>query len=142
MKRLTAICLASIVTLTFVIVTSVSSAEEKEYKPKVTSKTFFNGALDGLTDKKTIIKEFILPPGFKGGAHYHPAHVFVYVVEGEFSVDVKGKARQTFKAGELYKEQVGEVMVGRNTSTKNPTKIVVFQIGDANKPMMIKAAKK
>ena len=141
MKRLLTISLVSVCAATLMSVSNLESAEEKEYKPKVVSKSFFDGALDGLTGKRTVIKEFTLPPGFKGASHYHPAHVFVYVVEGEFSVDVAGKPRQTFKAGEVYREQVGEVMVGRNTSTTGPTKIVVFQIGDANKPMMIKAAK-
>ena len=32
--------------------------------------------------------EFTLPAGYKGGAHFHPAHVFVYVVSGEFTIEI------------------------------------------------------
>lgn len=142
MKRFLKISVASVCAAMFLNVTSLQSAEKQEYKPKVASKTFFSGKLDGLAGKKTVIKEFTLPPGYQGGAHYHPAHVFVYVVEGELSIDVPGMPRQTFKAGEFYREKVGQVMVGGNASTTKPTKIVVFQIGDADKPMMIKATKK
>jgi len=142
MNRWTKIGLLSICMVTLGYVSSSQSAEEKEYKPKVISRTLFDGALDGLTGKRTVIKEFTLPVGFKGGQHYHPAHVFVYVVDGEFSVDVEGKPRQTFKAGEIYQEEIGKVMSGVNSKSSGPTKVVVFQIGDANKPMMIKAKKK
>jgi len=31
------------------------------------------------------------------------------------------------------------VMVGKNVSADNSTKLVVFQVGDAGKPMLIKA---
>lgn len=133
--------LLGICAATLLSATALQAAEDKEYKPKVVSKALFDGTLDGLKDKKVIIKHFTLPPGYKGGAHYHPAHVFVYVLEGELSIDIAGK-RQTFKAGELYKEKVGEVMVGGNASASKSTNIVVFQIGDVDKPMMIKAGKK
>jgi len=136
------ISIASVCAAIFMNATSLQSAEKQEYKPKVASKTFFSGKLDGLADKKTVIKELTLPPGYRGGAHYHPAHVFVYVVEGALSIEIPGMPKQTFKSGELYREKVGQVMVGSNASTTKPTKIVVFQIGDADKPMMIKAAKK
>lgn len=142
MKRFLKISIASVCAAIFMNATSLQSAEKQEYKPKVASKTFFSGKLDGLADKKTVIKELTLPPGYRGGAHYHPAHVFVYVVEGALSIEIPGMPKQTFKSGELYREKVGQVMVGSNASTTKSTKIVVFQIGDADKPMMIKAAKK
>ncbi len=45
----------------------------------------------------------------------------------------------TIPAGEIYPEVPGNVMVGKNLSTTDATKIVVFQVGDEGKPMMIKA---
>lgn len=142
MKRLLTTLPAVALAVALVHAAGAHAADKKEYKPKVASKSFFDGPLDGLDGKRTVIKEFTLPPGYRGGAHYHPAHVFVYVVEGELFIDIPGKPRQTFKAGELYREKVGEVMVGGNASTTSPTKIVVFQIGDADKPMMIEATTK
>ncbi|MCZ6873981.1 MAG: cupin domain-containing protein, partial [bacterium] len=75
---------------------------------------------------------------FVGGKHFHPGPVFVYILEGELTVDTE-EGRQTFKAGEVYEEPTGRVMQGRNLSTANPLKLVVFQVGDKGKPMMIKA---
>ena len=120
------------------VVCPLQAAEQKEYKPKVASKTLFEGALDGLAGKKVIIKQFTLPAGYKGGKHMHTGHVFVYVLEGEIAFNLKGLPTKNLKAGELYREVVGQVMWGQNLSSTKAAKIVVFQIGDADKPMMIK----
>ena len=109
-----------------------------EYKPKAEVKALYEGALNGVDGKTVIIKHFTLPAGFVGGKHFHPAGVFVYVLDGELTVETE-KGVQTISTGELYPEVPGMVMRAKNVSADNPTKIAVFQIGDTGKPMMIKA---
>ncbi len=113
-------------------------AQAAEYKPKAEVKPLYEGALSGVDGKTVIIKHFTLPVGFVGGKHFHPADVFVYVLEGEFTVETE-KGKRTFTAGELYPEVPGMVMRAKNLSATGPTKILVFQVGDTGKPMMIKA---
>ena len=91
-----------------------------------------------MVDKTVIVKHFTLPAGFVGGKHFHPGNVYVYVLEGELTVETE-EGTIKVAAGELYPEVPGMVMVGRNMSADNPTKLVVFQVGDTGKPMMIKA---
>ncbi len=109
-----------------------------EYKPKAEVKSLHESALTGVDSKTVIIKHFTLPAGFVGGKHFHPADVFVYVLEGELAVETENGVL-TVSAGELYPEVPGMVMRGKNLSTSVPAKIVVFQVGDAGKPMMIRA---
>lgn len=116
-----------------------ANATEQEYKPKAKATSLLEGPLAGVKGKTVIIKHFEFPPGFVGGEHFHPGPVFVYVLEGELTVETKEKGRQTFKPGQLYVEPIRQVMQGRNLSATDPTKIVVFQVGDEGKPMMIKA---
>ena len=116
-----------------------ANAAEQEYKPKVKVTSLVEAPLVGVEGKKVIIKHFELPPGFVGGKHFHPGPVFVYVLEGELTIDTKEAGRQTILAGKLYKESIHGVMQARNLSTTDATKIVVFQVGDEGKPMMIKA---
>ncbi len=116
-----------------------ANAAEQEYKPKVKVTSLLEAPLVGVEGKKVIIKHFELPPGFVGGKHFHPGPVFVYVLEGELTIDTKEAGRQTILAGKLYKESIRGVMQARNLSTTDATKIVVFQVGDEGKPMMIKA---
>ena len=113
-------------------------AAEHEYKPKVEVTNLLQGSLAGVEGKEVIIKHFAIPPGHVGGRHFHPGAVFVYVVEGALTIESEGKT-QTVSAGELYQEPLNRVMQPRNLSTTDGAKFVVFQVGDAGKPMMIKA---
>jgi len=116
-----------------------ANAAEQEYKPKVKATSLLEAPLAGVEGKKVIIKHFELPPGHVGGKHFHPGPVFVYVLEGELTIDTKEAGRQKIKAGQLYQEPIRSVMQARNMSATKATKIVVFQVGDKGKPMMIKA---
>jgi quercetin dioxygenase-like cupin family protein len=113
-------------------------AGEQEYKPKANVTSLLQGPLAGVEGKKVIIKHFDIPPGFVGGKHFHPGPVFVYVLEGEFTIETEDVGRQTYKAGELYQEPIRRPMRGRNLSTTDNLKLLVFQVGDEGKPMMIK----
>ena len=130
-----ALALAGVLSLGAAFSPDVHSAE---YKPKAEVKSLHEGALTGIDGKTAIIKHFTLPAGFVGGKHFHPGDVFVYVLEGELSVETE-KGLLTVSAGELYPEVPDMVMVGKNLSTSVPTKLLVFQVGDTGKPMMIKA---
>ncbi len=130
-----ALALAGVLSLGAAFSLGVQAAE---YKPKAEVKSLHQGALNGVDGKTVIIKHFTLPAGFVGGKHFHPADVFVYVLEGELTVETE-KGVRTISAGSLYPEVPGMVMRGKNVSANNPTKIVVFQVGDTGKPMMIKA---
>ena len=112
-------------------------AAEHEYKPKVEVKSLLQGPLAGVGGKEVIIKHFTVPPGFVGERHLHSGPVFIYVLEGAITIETAGKV-QTVSAGELYQEPLGAAMRGRNHSASERAKFVVFQVGDAGKPMMIK----
>jgi quercetin dioxygenase-like cupin family protein len=109
-----------------------------EYKSKAEVKSLYEGVLSGVDGKTVIVKHFTLSAGFVGGKHFHPGNVFVYVLEGEFTVETE-KGSLTVRAGEVYPEVPGMVMRAKNLSTSGPLKIVVFQVGDTGKPMMVKA---
>lgn len=113
-------------------------AAEQEYKPKVKTTPLVEAPLAGVKGKTVIIKHFEIPPGHVGGKHFHPGPVFVYVLEGKLTIDTEGTVRQTINPGEVYQEPISSPMQARNLSTTEATKIVVFQVGDEGKPMMIK----
>lgn len=111
---------------------------QQEYIPKAKVKTLHQAALPGVDGKEVVIKHFAFPPEFVGGRHYHPGPVYVYVLEGELTVETEG-GTESYKAGELYIEPVNRKMQGKNISTSDDLEVVVFQVGDAGKPMMISA---
>ncbi len=114
-------------------------ADQHEYKPKMDVTPLLQVPLAGVEGKEVIIKHFSLPPGFVGGKHFHPGPVFVYVLEGEISIETDAGI-ETISAGQVYREELRQTMLGKNLSTTDAAKIVVFQVGDEGKPMMIKVA--
>ncbi len=115
-----------------------SANAQQEYVPKAKVKTLHQAPLPGVEGKEVIIKHFGIPPEFIGGRHSHPGPVYVYVLEGEFTVKTEG-GTETYKAGQLYPEGINQVMQGKNLSASDDLELVVFQVGDIGKPMMIKA---
>ncbi len=111
---------------------------QKAYIPKAKVKSLHQAPLPGVAGKEVIIKHFSFSPGYVGGRHSHTGPVYVYVLEGVLTVITK-KGTETYKAGELYPEPLKSVMQGKNVSGSNDLKLVVFQVGDIGKSMMIKA---
>ena len=126
--------LVSVLLVGLAMIQTVGAAE---YVSKAKAKSLYKGPLQGVPGKEVIVKHFALPASFVGGKHMHPGPVFLYVLEGEFTVELAGKTK-TFKAGELYHEDINAAMVGKNLSATDDLEILVFQVGDIGKPMMIK----
>jgi quercetin dioxygenase-like cupin family protein len=74
--------------------------------------------------------------GDKTPVHTHGFPVTVYVVEGEFTVEMKDKAPITIKAGEAMVEPPDTVMTGLNRATAEQTKVVVFYVSTAGAPFV------
>lgn len=66
------------------------------------------------------------PPGCVEHVHRHDAHAFVYVLEGEIVMGVRGGKEVTLKPGQTFYEGPNDVhTVGRNASDTKPAKFVV-----------------
>ncbi len=116
---------------------SFQAADAQEYIPKAKVKTLHQAPLPGVEGKEMVVKHMGLEAKFVGGKHMHPGPVFVYVLECELTV-VLEKETKTFKTGELYFEDINAAMVGKNLSATDDLEILVFQVGDIGKPMMLK----
>ena len=115
----------------------LEAAAQSEAKPKI--EALFEGPLAAVPGMNLMIKRFAVPPGFVGAKHFHPGQVFVYVLEGGITVEMGEDAPLILKPGDLFQEPLGRVMRGKNLSADDWAKFVVFQIGEAGKPMMVKA---
>jgi len=93
--------------------------------------------LQGLEGMEANIVLFEVDPGFETERHIHPGHVFVYVLEGAVELDVEGKDPFRVSAGEAVYEEPDRPMVGRNASSTDGARFVVFQVGEAGKPLMV-----
>ncbi len=130
--------IASVIT-SFVLsaITAIPLVNAEEYVPKAIVNKLYQAALPGVDGKEMTVVHITAPAGYIGGKHKHPGPVYVYVLKGELTVELE-EGDKTFKAGEFYPEDINTAMTGKNLSTSDDFEILVFQVGDVGKPMMIK----
>src|SRR6266851_1057542 len=90
--------------------------------------------------KEGSIIEVSYPPGGQDVVHRHNAHAFVYVLEGQIVMQLKGKPAVTLKAGETFYEGPADVhVVGRNASNTEPARFVVVLLKAKGAPVLTPA---
>src|SRR5829696_2253707 len=81
--------------------------------------------------------EVSYPPGAQDVVHRHDAHAFVYVLEGQIVMQLKGKPAVTLKPGQTFYEGPTDVhVVGRNVSSTEPARFVVVLLKGQGVPIL------
>jgi quercetin dioxygenase-like cupin family protein len=75
-------------------------------------------------------------PGDKTPFHTHRFPVTVYVLEGEFTLELEGRAPVTVKAGQAMVEPPHVKMTGYNRSSTEPLRVVIFYVSDPDTPFL------
>ena len=85
----------------------------------------------------------LLKIGAKGGSdviHRHNAYGFIYVLEGKVVMQVRGGKPLTLGPGQTFYEGPEDVhLVGRNASSTESAKFLVFFVKDKGAPIQIPA---
>jgi len=103
-------------------------------------KEVFSKDLTNLPGKEGLMIIVDYPPGSTDPIHRHNAHGFIYVLEGSIVMQVRGGKETTVTAGQTFYEGPDDVhVVGRNASTTEPAKFVVFFVKDKNAPVFVAA---
>ena len=96
--------------------------------------------LTNLPGKEGLMITVEYPPGSSDPIHRHNAHAFVYVLEGEIVMQVRGGKEVTLTPGQTFYEGPDDVhVVGRNASKTKPAKFVVFLMKDKGAPVLVPA---
>src|SRR5262245_26926819 len=81
--------------------------------------------------------EVSYPPGARDVVHRHDAHAFVYVLEGQIIMQLKGQPAVTLSAGQTFYEGPADVhVVGRNASDTEPARVVVVLLKAKGAPVL------
>lgn len=75
-------------------------------------------------------------PGDRTVTHSHRFPVTVYVLEGTFTLELKGRSPIVVKAGEAYVEPPLVEMTGYNRSVSERTKVVIFYVSSRDTPFL------
>lgn len=109
---------------------------------EATVKSLMSKDLPELPGKEVLMITVEYPPGSTDPIHRHNARAFVYVLEGTIVMQVKGGKEVTLTPGQTFYEGPDDVhVVGRNASTTEPAKFVVFFIKDKGAPVLVPVTK-
>jgi quercetin dioxygenase-like cupin family protein len=75
-------------------------------------------------------------PGDKTVFHSHRWPVTVYVLEGQFSLDMEGRPPVVVSAGQAFVEPPNVKMTGYNKSTSDALRVVIFYVSDIGTPFL------
>jgi quercetin dioxygenase-like cupin family protein len=105
-------------------------------QPTVTS--LMSKDLPEYPGKEILMITVEYPPGGSDPIHRHDAHAVVYVLEGSIVMQVKGGKQVTLTPGQTFYEGPDDLhVVGRNASSTEPAKFVVFLIKDKGAPVLV-----
>jgi quercetin dioxygenase-like cupin family protein len=97
-----------------------------------------NKDLADIPGKEVIMLSVNYKPGEVETPHKHEAHCFVYVLEGNIVMGVKGGKEQHLGPGQTFYEGPQDIhTIGRNASKTATAKFVVLLLKDKNKPPVL-----
>ena len=92
--------------------------------------------LAGIAGKEAIMLTVEYGPGESSRPHRHDANVFVYVLEGTVTMQVKGNPAVTLHPGQTFYEGPSDIhAVSQNASKTAPAKFLVFIVKDKGTPV-------
>jgi quercetin dioxygenase-like cupin family protein len=107
-------------------------AEEAKVTPLLSKELKEGSGKEGLM----MVVEY--PPGNSDPIHRHNASGFIYVLEGSVVMQVKGGKQVTLTPGQTFYEGPDDVhVVGRNASSTQPAKLLVFMVKDKGAPVLV-----
>jgi hypothetical protein len=80
---------------------------------------------------KEVVVEFASNGPGEGTRHYHPGHVFTYIIEGSQEIEFDGKPPVTLSAGHVGHEAPNQISKTRNTV---PSEVVIFRVLEKGQP--------
>lgn len=91
-----------------------------------------------LENQEMLVIEVQLAPGEASPPHRHNAYVYVYMLEGEVEMQVRGGKLKRLRRGDVFYESPDDIhQVGRNVSATMPAKFLVHMIKKVGAPVTV-----
>ena len=92
----------------------------------------------GMPGKEVRVMIVNSPPGASSPVHRHNAQVFVYMISGKMTMQVRGSSPVTIGPGQTFYEGPEAIhTVSRNSSDREPAQFLAFMIMDKGAPVSV-----
>lgn len=115
--------------------TLTRAADKGNALPSASVAELMTRDLNSGSDKEVVMLTVTYPPAGASLPHRHDAQVFVYVLEGELTMQVRGSPAVTLRPGQTFYEAPDDVhVVSANASKTSIARMLVIMIKDRGKP--------
>src|ERR671918_800408 len=118
----------SCVAVALITQAAVAQEQKEEYVSTAERNVLVEEALAGAEGKIVSINHFKMPSEWVGGKHYHSGPTYVYVLQGTLTIEEEGKPTQTFEAGGVYAEPIGNPMQAFNKRCDRAMELLVLPV--------------
>ncbi len=109
--------------------------EGKFAKPELLLRETVEGMPSGKMQEISVLT-VTFQPGTQTVFHTHRFPVTVYVIEGEFTLELEGRDPIVLKAGQSMVEPPHVRMTGFNRSGTSPLRVVIFYVAEPGTPFL------
>ena len=120
-----------------VFLAGCTSEHENSSSPDPYNIVLMRTALNDGNGEEIQMREILFLPGWKAPRHYHNSDLFIYVISGEFEVDMEGEGLRTYVDGQALRMKPDTPMDARNPSATKPLRLAVFQVGNPDSPFVV-----
>jgi quercetin dioxygenase-like cupin family protein len=135
--------LALVFLMASTLMTTTTLVAQKTVTPPTAHETItplITKDLAGSAGKQVLMYTVDFPPGFSSPIHRHNAQVFVYVLEGSVTMQVRGGKELTLGPGQTFYEDPSDIhVVSRNASGTESAKFLVCLINKKGASLVIPA---
>ena len=133
-----------IVAVTVLSIDGISVAGQAFAQESVKRTVVLKQPLEADPTKEVTVFAFELAPGARTGKHYHPGQEFIYVLDGEGTIEAAGKPPVDLKpgVGVYFQSDPAKptyVHEAVNLSPSKPLKLVTTLITEKGQPLAIPA---
>ena len=112
------------------------AADPRSAPPSAAVEQLMDSDLAGVPGKELLMLTVEYLPAGASLPHRHDAQVFVYVLQGEITMQIAGKPTVTLRPGGTFYENPSDMhLVSANASRTAPAKILVFIVKDKGAPV-------
>lgn len=122
--------------LTLVVSAGCSPSSESTSSIEPYNHVLSRSTLNVENGDEVQMREILFAPGWTAPRHYHNSDLFIYVISGEFEVDMDGDDLKTYTDGQALRMKPNTPMDARNPSNTNSLKLAVFQVGNPDLPFV------
>jgi quercetin dioxygenase-like cupin family protein len=110
--------LRGLVRIAVVVIVAAGCSAEPEDAQLVEpyNEILMRGALDVEIGEEVQMREILFAPGWTAPRHFHNSDLFIYVIAGEFEVDMEGAGLKTYTDGQALRMKPNTPMDARNSS--------------------------